>query len=206
MLQLEDPPHTLNNPVLHTVSAGGFSATADAYAISPHSDQLWFLSMVGSQTSLKAIAAALLKTPPDVCHIIKGVEGMELSGNYQTCHIPFHTIGNWTSRTTRLKNRAYHTLVYSKQAHHDFDSHEFIILPRTDQEAPTLHHMYLDARSSIPLHHTWADWLWHRSLDTNETYPLDTSGILAFHCTPNFDDLQEDITQAIIYGDLTVPR
>ena len=206
MVQLEDPPQAETELVLHTVSAGGFSATADAYAISAKHEYLWFLSMVGSQVALKAIAATIMKNPPEPCHIIRGIEGMELSGQYQTCHIPYHTIGTWTSRTTRLRNRAYHTLVYSKKAHHDFEGAEFVILPRTEQEAPILHHTYLDARSSIPLHHTWAQWLWQRGLASGEIAPLDTSGILAYYCLPKFDKLQEDITQAIIDWQISVPR
>ena len=49
---------------LYTINAGGFSATADAFARDPDSCGLWFLSMVGSQTAVKAIWASLLKQPP----------------------------------------------------------------------------------------------------------------------------------------------
>ena len=73
---------------LYTVSAGGFSATADAFARDPDSQGLWFLSMVGSQTALKAIWASLLKQPPDVAHLIRGADGMALSGGYRRCGIP----------------------------------------------------------------------------------------------------------------------
>ena len=57
---------------LHTIDAGGFSATVDAFARDETTDGLWFLSMVGSQTALKAIWASLLKQPPDVAHLITG--------------------------------------------------------------------------------------------------------------------------------------
>ena len=66
---------------LHTISAGGFSATADAFARDENTDGLWFLSMVGSQTALKAIWASLLKQPPDTAHLIRGADGMALSGD-----------------------------------------------------------------------------------------------------------------------------
>ena len=199
-------PPSSQELTLHTVSAGGYSATADAFAISPDNNDLWFLSMVGSQVALKAIAASLIKLPPDKCHILQGVDGMEITGEYRTCQIPLLTIGTWTTRTTRLANRAFHTLVYTKKAHHNFNSADFIILPRTPMEAPSLHHMYLDARSSIPIHHTWHQWLWERGLRTGEVIPLDSSGILAYHCTPQFPDLKADITDAIVSGFLTVPR
>ena len=47
--------YTLDPEDLYTISAGGFSATADAFARDPHSNGLWFVSMVGSQTAIKAI-------------------------------------------------------------------------------------------------------------------------------------------------------
>ena len=53
----------INPDDLYTISAGGFSATADAFARDPDSEGLWFLSMVGAQSALKAIWAALLKRP-----------------------------------------------------------------------------------------------------------------------------------------------
>ena len=67
--------HTLDPEALYTINAAGFSATADAFARDPHSQGLWFLSMVGSQTALKAIWASLLKQPPDVAHLIQGPMG-----------------------------------------------------------------------------------------------------------------------------------
>ena len=63
----------VNSQDLHTVSAGGFSATADAFARDPDSQELWFLSMVGPQTALKAIWASLLKQPPEAAHLIPGL-------------------------------------------------------------------------------------------------------------------------------------
>ena len=73
---------------LHTISAGGFSATADAFARDPDSEGLWFLSMVGSQSAVKAIWAALLKQPPDAAHLLAGTDGIALSGGFHGCAIP----------------------------------------------------------------------------------------------------------------------
>ena len=47
--------HTIDPEDLFTISAGGFSATADAFARDDRTEGLWFVSMVGSQTALKAI-------------------------------------------------------------------------------------------------------------------------------------------------------
>ena len=70
--------HTIDPEDLYTITAGGFSATADAFARDDATDGLWFVSMVGSQTALKAIWASLLKQPPDTAHIIRGADGMAL--------------------------------------------------------------------------------------------------------------------------------
>ena len=78
----EDPASSAGQ-ALYTITAGGFSATADAFARDDATDGLWFVSMVGSQTALKAIWASLLKQPPDTAHIIKGADGMALSRRLQ---------------------------------------------------------------------------------------------------------------------------
>ena len=62
-IESEDPASSAGQ-ALYTISAGGFSATVDAFARDEKTDGLWFVSMVGSQTALKAIWASLLKQPP----------------------------------------------------------------------------------------------------------------------------------------------
>ena len=89
---------TLNPDDLYTISAGGFSATADAFARDPETGGLWFLSMVGSQTALKAIWASMLKQPPDPAHIIKGADGMALSGGFHRCAVPNETVARGRRR------------------------------------------------------------------------------------------------------------
>ena len=110
---------------LYTINAGGFSATADAFARDPDSCGLWFLSMLGSQTAVKAIWAALLKQPPDLAHIIKGADGMALSGGYQRCVVPRETVGTWTTKVTRLPvSGGWHALVYTTLAEFGSDHDE----------------------------------------------------------------------------------
>ena len=74
----------------------------DYCTVLSHKFILWFLSMVGAQTALKAIWASLLKQPPDVAHLIRGADGMPLSGGYQRCSVPYATIGTWTAKIARL--------------------------------------------------------------------------------------------------------
>ncbi|MCY4529745.1 MAG: hypothetical protein OXD46_12025 [Chloroflexi bacterium] len=111
-----DDPASSAGLVLYTISAGGFSATVDAFARDEQTDGLWFVSMVGSQTALKAIWASLLKQPPDTAHIIEGAEGVPLSGGYQRCVIPYETVGSWTTKIARLPvSGGWHALVFVRR-------------------------------------------------------------------------------------------
>ena len=56
--------------------------------------------------------------------------------------------------------------------------------PPARTEAPGLHHRFLDRRSPLPLHRNWADWLWHRGLTEGEIVPLQSAGIAAYRCNP----------------------
>ena len=190
---------------LHTVSAGGFSATADAFARDSDSDELWFLSMVGSQTALKAIWASLLKQPPESAHLIRGADGGELTGSYLRCTVPRNTIGTWTTKIARLHTTGgWHALVYTRLAEFSCEREDFLLLARTEEEAPALHHRFLDRRSPLPLHRSWAKWLWRRGLRTEEIAPLQSSGISAHVCSPNAEGLRGDLSDAVALGTLTL--
>ena len=132
----EDPASSAGQ-ALYTITAGGFSATADAFARDEQTEGLWFVSMVGSQTALKAIWASLLKQPPDVAHIIRGADGMALHGGYQRCQIPYETIGTWTTKIARLPaTGGWHALVYTKTAEFGYEKDSFLLLAQSEEEAP----------------------------------------------------------------------
>ena len=204
-----DPEDTASGAgqVLYTISAGGFSATADAFARDDDTDGLWFLSMVGSQTALKAISASLLKQPPDAAHVIQGVDGMALSGGYQQCVIPHETIGTWTTKIKRLPvSGGWHALAYTRTAEFGYEKDSFLLLAQADEEAPGLHHRFLDKRSPLPLHGSWAGWLWQRGLDNGEIVPLQSVGVVAYRCSPKAEKLKDDLSDAVASGWLTLCR
>ena len=201
-----DDPASSAGQELHTISAGGFSATADAFARDPETGGLWFLSMVGSQTALKAIWASMLKQPPDPAHIIRGADGMALSGGFHRCAVPAETVGTWTTKIARLPaTGGWHALVYTRMAEHSFERNAFLLLAPSEEEAPALHHRFLDRRSPLPLHGSWADWLWNRGLRTGEVAPLQSVGLAAYVCTPDGESLREDLSGAVASGGLTLP-
>ena len=197
----------INPDALYTISAGGFSATADAFARDPDSEGLWFLSMVGAQSALKAIWAALLKRPPESAHLLAGTDGLALSGGFHRCGIPGETIGTWTTKIARLPvSGGFHALVYTRMAEYAFERDAFLLLAPGEAEAPALHHRFLDRRSPLPLHRSWAEWLWRRGLAKGEIAPLQSAGVHAWRCTPDAEALREDLSMAVGSGLLTLPR
>ena len=198
--------HTIDPEDLFTISAGGFSATVDAFARDDRTEGLWFVSMVGSQTALKAIWASLLKQPPDTAHLIRGGDGMALSGGYERCQIPYETLGTWTTKIARLPSSGgWHALVYTKQAEYAFEKDSFLLLAQSAAEVPALHHRFLDKRSPLPLHSSWAGWLWERGIAEEEITPLQSVGISAYRCSPKAKKLREDLSDAVASGRLTLP-
>ena len=204
MIEAHAAPDTQD---LYTISANGFSATADAFARDPDAEGLWFLSMVGSQSALKAIWAALLKRPPDSAHLLAGTDGLALSGGFHRCAIPHETIGTWTTKIARLPvSGGWHALVYTRLAEYAFERDAFLLLAPGEEDAPGLHHRFLDRRSPLPLHRAWAEWLWRRGLAKGEIAPLQSAGIHAYRCQPDAEALREDLSVAVASGLLTLPR
>ena len=69
-----------------------------------------------------------------------------------------------------------------------------------------LHHRFLDKRSPLPLHGSWADWLWARGIEQEEIVPLQSVGVSAYRCSPKAKQLREDLSDAVASGWLTLPR
>ena len=197
----------INPDDLYTISAGGFSATADAFARDPDSEGLWFLSMVGAQSALKAIWAALLKRPPESAHLLAGADGLALSGGFHRCEVPHETVGTWTTKIARLPvSGGWHGMVYTRMAEYAFERDAFLLLAPGEDEAPALHHRFLDRRSPLPLHRSWAEWLWERGLAEGEISRLQSAGIAAWRCAPDAEALRDDLAAAVAAGTLTLPR
>jgi hypothetical protein len=76
---------------------------------------------------------------------------------------------------------------------------------KREEEAPALHYRFLNRRVDLPLHSSWAAWLWERGLKANEVDALRSLGVHAYRCRPDPPALQEDVGQAVRRGQLTVP-
>ena len=187
---------------LWTVSGGGFSATCDAYAMMPGDEldrgEIWFLSMVGSQTALKAVWGCLLNLPPHPIFLTPGVEGLALDGEYYRCSVPRAIESRWSAKLSKLPNgMGYHAMVFSKLAEYANDSEPFLLLSDREDGEEEQHHRFLDRRVTTPTHPGWAHWLWRRGLENDEIRPLRCQGIRGWLCLPNVTRLERDIGEAI---------
>ena len=203
----EDPASSAGQ-ALYTITAGGFSATADAFARDEQSEGLWFVSMVGSQTALKAIWASLLKQPPDVAHIIRGADGMGPQRRLPAVrHSPRdHRHLDDQDRPPAGVRRAGTRWCTPRPPSSATRRTSFLLLAQSEEEAPALHHRFLDKRSPLPLHGSWAGWLWERGIKEEEIVPLQSVGVFGYRCSLKAKKLREELSDAVASGRLTLPR
>lgn len=182
---------------LHNIRAAGFSATVDAFA--QDGEQLWFLSMLGSQQSVRALWARLVKG--ETAYLSED----DLGGG-SACWLAREAWGTWRFHGARLpSSAAYHGMLVPDLASHTCERPDFLLLARTEGEAPALHYRFLNRRVDLPLHPSWVEWLWDRGFDSGETEALHAAGIYAYRCHPDVRQLEEDIGEAVRRGRLTVP-
>jgi len=181
---------------LLTIRAAGFTATVDACA--QDEGQLWFLSLLGSQQSVRALWARLVKG--ETAYLSQD----ELTGG-SPCWLAREAWGTWRFHGCRLPSgSAYHGMLVPEMAAYLLDGREFLLLARSEKEAPALHHLFLNRRVDLPLHPSWAAWLWDRGLNAGEVEALESIGVHAYRCRPDPSALQEDITSAVRHGRLAV--
>jgi hypothetical protein len=179
------------------IRAEGFSAWVDACA--QKAGEIWLLSMLGNQQSVRAIWARLVKG--EVAYL---AEDEHASGSQ--CWLAREAWGTWRFFKGRLPSgSAIHGMLVPELASYAAEKRDFLLLPRNEAEAPSLHYRFLNRRLDLPLHLSWASWLWDRGLDTEEAEPLEAFGVAAYRCQPNPESLREDLTAALRRGILTVP-
>ncbi|MBA4179662.1 MAG: hypothetical protein C0506_03645 [Anaerolinea sp.] len=173
---------------LLTIRAGGFSATVDGYARSD--DELWFVSMLGHQQAVRAIWARLVKG--EAAYLSE----TELGG--EPVPLAHEAWGTWRFSGMRLPSgSAYHGMLVPEVAAYAADRRDFLLLGRQPDEEAHLHYRFLNRRLDLPLHPSWAQWLWRRGVENGEIEELVSVGLRAFRCRPEPDALREDIGDAV---------
>ncbi len=180
---------------LLTIRAGGFSATVDGCARG--GNELWFLSMLGHQQAVRAIWARLIKGEAGY------LGGAELGG--EPLPLAREAWGTWRFTGMRLPSAsAYHGLLIPEMAAYVTDRLDFLLLVREQDDAAQLHFRFLARRLELPLHPSWADWLWRRGLENGEVEQLESTGLSAYRCRPQPETLRTDISDAVRHCELVV--
>ncbi len=180
---------------LLTIRAGGFSATVDGCARSEN--ELWFLSMLGHQQAVRAIWARLVKGETGF------LSGTDLGG--EPTPLAREAWGTWRFTGMRLPSgSAYHGMLIPAIAAYVTDRLYFLLLVREQDDAAQLHFRFLARRLDLPLHPSWAEWLWRRGLENDEVEQLESIGLSAYRCRPQPEALGADISDAVRRRDLVV--
>lgn len=173
---------------LLTIRAGGFGATVDGCA--RNEDELWFVSMLGHQQAVRAIWARLVKG--ETAYLSE----TELGG--EPVPLAREAWGTWRFSGMRLPSgSAYHGMLVPELAAYATDRRDFLLLARGQDEEAHLHYRFLNRRLDLPLHPSWAQWLWRRGVENGEIEELVSVGLRAFRCRPEPDALREDIGDAV---------
>ncbi len=180
---------------LLTIRAGGFTATVDGCARGDN--ELWFLSMLGHQQAVRAIWARLIKGEAGY------LDGAALGG--EPLPLAREAWGTWRFTGMRLPSgSAYHGMLISEIAAYATDRLDFLLLVREQDDAAQLHFRFLARRLDVPLHPSWAEWLWRRGRENEEVQHLDSIGVQAYRCCPQPEALRADISDAVRRRELVV--
>ena len=180
---------------LLTIRAGGFTATVDGCARSEN--ELWFLSMLGHQQAVRAIWARLVKGEAGF------LSGTELGG--EPMSLAREAWGTWRFTGMRLPSgSAYHGMLIPEIAAYVTSRLDFLLLVREQDDAAQLHFRFMARRLDLPLHPSWAEWLWRRGLESDEVEQLESIGLSAYRCRPQPEALRADISDAVRRRDLVV--
>ncbi len=173
---------------LLTIRAGGFTATVDGCARG--GNELWFLSMLGHQQAVRAIWARLVKGEAGF------LSSTELGG--EPTPLAREAWGTWRFSGNRLPSgSAYHGMLIPEIAAYATDRLDFLLLVREQDDAAQLHFRFLARRLDLPLHPSWAEWLWLRGLEKEEVQQLNSIGVQAYRCRSHPEALRVDISDAV---------
>jgi hypothetical protein len=186
------------------LSASGFSVYADTFAFEDQPGSggqdvtLYFLSLLGPAQSTRAVWARLLKGEL----VTLAWEDARLTRFGRLAALGPQA---WRMFSAGLPAAAGQQLVLAPTlALVGSLGEAFLLLPRSDAEAPVLHYQFLNRRTDLPLHACWAAWLWARAIDTGEARPLAARGLQAYHCRPDAVALAADVSRAVRQGRLAL--
>lgn len=189
---------------LPVLTIAGFRASVDVYALErpPQTEDawLWCVSLLGPQQSVKALWARLLKGELATLSLV-------VFGRTHFCRLAPEGPRAWRFFGASLPAvSSYQGVLVPETARYATDRPDFLLLPREERDAATLHYRFLNRRVDLPLLPAWADWLWARAQRRQEAVALISYGLAAYRCRPDPDALAADLGDALRRGRLRLPN
>ena len=151
------------------------------------------LSLVGSREAVKAVWARLLKG-----------ETAYLEEGTGTRALRFNVFDKGKLLTERLPSGAFHGLLLSAAA-----LQGQILLCERENELPGRFYNLLCNQLKLPLHHSWADWLWGYALREELVTKLSARRLFAYELRLDTGALEQAVRTALVdkeLPELEVPR
>lgn len=151
-----------------------------------HTPYAYLLSMVGSREAVLALHAMLIKREPLMIRRDDGQSQYLRSGfDYFLAH-------------QRLPSGRHHALIFSKPI-----VDQQVLIARSEAELTERHYRAWSAHCEVPLHPSWADWLWQTAQEYN--YLTQLVGHNLVGCLITFHaEMGERVRRAVQGGILTV--
>lgn len=177
---------------LHPIYATGVRAYCSDMIIDPYDlDTAYFMSIAGYQATVKGIIANLLEN----YGISIDIEGEE----YYLAKASF----GYKAQLKKLPSGLVHAVLFPKTAlpKNDEDrQNSFYVFTREKKELLSLFFRHLDEQTDIPLHPSWAEWLW-RVFNEEENWLLELDTLAGaykgYSFTFNPKKLHDVISEAI---------
>jgi len=138
--------------MLYPIHSMGIQAWCSDLIIEPDDmETVYFMSICGYQVTVKGIVANLLEN----YSISIEIDGIE--------HDLIRSETGYKVQTRKLPSGLVHAVVIPKLAVPNNDEEEknrFFVITKEHQDLLTLFFRHLDEKTEIPLHPSWASWLW----------------------------------------------
>ena len=138
---------------LHPISAMGIRAYCSDVIVEPDElDTVCFMSVAGYQTTVKGIIANLL-----------GNYGISIDIDGDKYYLTRSDQG-YKVKTKKLPSELVHAILFPKLAlpkNGDEGENGFYIFTDKNENILPQFFRHLDEKSNVPMHASWARWLWH---------------------------------------------
>ena len=174
---------------LYPIHAMGIQAyCSDLIVDSNDSETVYFMSVAGYQATVKGIIANLLDN-----------YGISIEGDGNSHYLTRGNFG-YKAQLKKLPSGLVHAVLFPRLAlpkSDDEGQNTFFILTDNRDELLTLFFRHLDEKTDIPLHPSWARWLW-KTFESQEGWLLEAQTIVGSYQGYLFEFNQHDLPPVFV--------